>query len=473
MIDRFTDLPRRSLTVDFAKGEGALDFRKHSFGLGGLMSAPAPRKIVKRVSKLKPRMIRIFLQEYFYLYPNHGVFDWSKLDAYMEAVHNMGGDIMASICIKPKVLYPEVDETVWMPNNVEEWQSVIRTLVLRYSKEKQYVTHWAIANEQDQGEPGGCPYHIKTAEDYFEYYKITSAPIIEVLPEINVGGPSVTSWWERPMKYTERFVELCKLNNVRVDFTCYNTYHDNPSEHAAGARTMRDAIDKHNPNVKLYMTEFNIGIDDGLSLEEKPYQPKCAAALSASILALYDDNALDGSFHYHMYDQWCDPREFAPWYSRPRYIAEYWNDKVNRVGLFDLDGKMRPQYFVYKLLYSLEGTRVNLTGDDDILRGIASRTTDETLAVYITNHSELSNWDVKDTPEIVTQIQFQNAPEGVYKLNAYVLDEKLGEQMKDTSISTLTPRESRTAYVHPDFHFDIYTPADSVILLQLELLEKI
>ncbi|MDR0474396.1 MAG: hypothetical protein LBH43_12080 [Treponema sp.] len=112
------------------------------------------------------------------------------MDAYIDAVHAMGGSIMASICIKPNVLYPTVDEAVWMPNNVAEWQDVIRALVVRYSREKPYVSHWAIANEMNIGEWGGCPYYIKSPDDYFEYYKITAKPIREALPDVQIGGPS-------------------------------------------------------------------------------------------------------------------------------------------------------------------------------------------------------------------------------------------------------------------------------------------
>jgi len=171
MTDRFTDMLRHKLTIDWSKDSGPIDLRNHSTGIGGVHSMPAPKPIVDAIAKLKPRMIRIFLQEFFYIYPDHGVFDWAKMDAYMDAVHAMGGDIMATICIKPKVLYPTVDETVWMPTDVKEWQNVIRELVLRYTKVKPYVTHWAIANEMKIGEFGGCPYWITNTDDCFEYDK--------------------------------------------------------------------------------------------------------------------------------------------------------------------------------------------------------------------------------------------------------------------------------------------------------------
>ena len=73
MTDSFTNTQRRKLTVDWAKDKGPIDMRYHSMGIGGVHSMPAPKPIVDSMAALKPRMIRIFLQEFFYIYPDHGV----------------------------------------------------------------------------------------------------------------------------------------------------------------------------------------------------------------------------------------------------------------------------------------------------------------------------------------------------------------------------------------------------------------
>lgn len=462
MFDRFNTMPRRELTVDWGQDKGEINVRSHALGVGGIHSMPAPAPIVEATAALKPRMVRIFLQEFFFIYPDHDVFDWSKLDAYMDAIHAMGGDIMASICIKPKALYPVIDQSVWMPTDVAEWQRVIRALVLRYSKEKKYVTHWAIANEMNIGELGGCPYLIKNPDDFFEYYKITAEPIREALPDVKVGGPSFAGNGEGAANYLGRFAELCKANNVAVDFTCYNSYGSDPEVHVSGCRCIREALDRHDPGIKLYMTEFNNSIQDsiqdGPAVEEKAYEPRCAAALGASILALCDAACLDGSFQYHIYDQWSDPGEFTPWYASTEFF-KFWNETVYRIGLLDLDGKPRPQYFLYQLLYTLAGRRAALSGTDTVLRGIASRD-DGGLFIFLTNY------DTETTPEGVTRITFANAPEGLYRLEVRRIDATTAAQMKAAPMSCLPPCESRLAYMRPEFQFDVFTPADSVTLVR-------
>ena len=506
MIDRFTNILRRKLTIDWAKDMGLLDMRNHSLGIGGVHSMPPPPSVVEGTATLKPRLIRIFIQEFFFVYPSNGVYDWVKMDAYMDAVHAMGGDIMASICIKPNALYPALDETIWMPNDIDEWQALIKAMAIRYSVDKPYVTYWAIANEMNIGEYGGCPYLITSPDDFFEYYKMTSAPIREALPpKIKVGGPSYAGI-RGGAEYLARFVELCKQDNVPLDFVCYNMYSNNPGEHAAGARGMRDAIAKHNPDLEFYMTEFNIGISEDVSLEEKAFDPKRAAAQAASILTLHEDGALDGSFQYHIYDQFNDPGEFESFFSRSRYMAEHWNDIPHRLGLFDLDGKARPQFFMYKLLYEMSGQRVELDGTDRIIIGIASLSacdnvslsksgiaslsacgnepfsksvnvpfsksgvtltskTSKALSVFLVNYAE------KGAVDAVAQLQFVNAPVGVYRLNIYKIDNDAAAKMKaaapDFPMRDLPPAESRIVYVHPDFHFDVFIPADSVMLIQL------
>ena len=462
MTDKFTDMLTRKLTVDWSKCEGPLDLRYHSIGIGGINPMPPTPDIIETIKKLKPPMVRIFLQEFFFIYKGNGVYDWSILDPYMEAVHAIGGDIMASICIKPNSLYPVIDETIWMPTNVEEWQDVMRALVKRYSIEKPYVTHWTIANEQNIGELGACPYLITNPDDYYQYYKFTAAPIRQVLPpEIKVGGPSYAGGGESAGTYLARFVELCKRDNVQVDFVCYNAYTDNPVHHALDGRAVRDALDKVDPGVKLYMTEMNVGIDDGLSLEEKPYQPACAASMAAAVLALHKNGCLDGSFQYHMYDQYAHPQHFESWYARVRYITRYWNDTINRVGLVDLDGKRRPQYYVYEMLYALEGQQVSISGTNEALHGIASKSTDGSLNILLANYAG------KGTPDAVTQFQFSGADAGIYRLEITRIDKETCGKMKNEPGYILTPTESRDTYVHPDFHFDVSTPADSVTLIRL------
>src|SRR5438309_1124482 len=80
---RYADLPRATVTVDLSKDEGPLELWRHAIGHGGVNSHPLPDRVVDGLHKLRPRLVRVFIQEFFDIYPEHGRYDWSRLDPYM------------------------------------------------------------------------------------------------------------------------------------------------------------------------------------------------------------------------------------------------------------------------------------------------------------------------------------------------------------------------------------------------------
>src|SRR5712692_4745238 len=156
-LENIAALPRSTVSIDAAATRGPLEAWRHALGHGGINAVPLPERVVEGVRKLEPRLIRIFMQEFFDIYPDHGRFDWSRLDPYMEALAHTGARIVAAITIKPRVLFPQIDHAIWQPADVAEWQRVVLELVQRYSVERQIVTHWEVGNETDIGEAGGTP----------------------------------------------------------------------------------------------------------------------------------------------------------------------------------------------------------------------------------------------------------------------------------------------------------------------------
>jgi hypothetical protein len=161
-------LPVASLDVDVRADEGPLELWRHGVGHGGVNSDPLPGRVVAGAAKLRPRLVRIFIQEFFRVYPEHGKLDWSRLDPYLDSFARTGAKVVAAITIKPKPLFPRIDATIWRPTDVSEWQRVIAAMVQRYSVDRPIVTHWEIGNETDIGENGGCPYLIPNPDDYLE-----------------------------------------------------------------------------------------------------------------------------------------------------------------------------------------------------------------------------------------------------------------------------------------------------------------
>ena len=463
MNDKYTRLKNVKANINFAEVTGQIDFKNHSFGIGGVNPAPMPDKIIKGMAKLKPGLIRIFIQEFFFIEKSEkieksgGALDFGALDKYMRAINATGADIMASICIKPPSVYPVVDENIWRPTDVSRWQYIISELVRRYSIKNKYVTHWGVANEINIGEWGGCPYKIDSAADYFEYYKMTVEPILQVFPEAKVGGPSYAGMPDSLPGWFEEFIGLCEKNKTQLDFISFNNYSDTPEHHVDPTLKIKEAVDKFskfNNNIELYITELNVDLG-GLSLEERAYTSLRASSLGATIIDFHKRAKFINTFQYHIYDQFCDPADFAPFYARTRYMAEHWNDAAHRLGLFDEYGAPRPQYFLYSMLYSMARTEVAAQIEDYTGLKIIASNDDRYIKILIINYNP-------DAPEDLTlSLKFKNAREGKTNMKVYKIDD---EKRWDINSLEFIPAENRTVYLHEDFYFNLYAPAGSVVM---------
>ena len=480
MKDKFTAMARKKANIDFSpdKLRGEMNFGNHSFGIGGIHSMPMPDKVVSGMKRLKPKLARIFIQEFFYIYDGETL-DFTKLDAYMKAVSDTGADVMASICIKPYALYPTVDETVWRPNDVEKWQWVIYEMVKRYSVDFSYVTHWGVGNEMNIGEFGGCPYKVNDVGDYYEYYKMTTDAILRAFSSAKVGGPSFAGASDETFGFFDKFLLMCKKDGTQVDFVSYNIYSDSAHYHADSAAKAAAIAKKYGDDIQVYVTEMNIGIGGEVSLEEKAYSAKRAAGL-ASIILEYQKRAPEvGTFQYHIYDQFCDPDEFAPFYARHRYMANHWNDEPHRLGLFDLGGRARPQYYMYAMLGEMAGNEAAAVIEDGDVKIAASSGDDgKKMRLFLTNYNE------NESADTVVSLYFKGAPRGKARLTVRRIDDDCYDETRrhdetrrydetrrhDGESLSVTPSEDRVTYLHEDFWFSVFVPADSCALISIDMI---
>src|SRR5712692_8617240 len=348
----YLNLPVRGVQVNARQAQGKCEWWRHSLGHGGINSRPLPPHVVDGLRKLRPKLIRTFLQECFNIYPDHDQFNWSILDPYMEALAATGANVVASINVKPKALFPVVDHGIWMPNNVEEWQRVIAALVQRYSVDKPIVTYWEIGNETDIGENGGAPYLIPDPDDYLKFYLMTIQPILEVFPQARVGG-AASCWIDN--EPLVGFIDRCLRDNVRLDFISWHRYNDNPEQHALGVEKAKQRLAGFAKRPEMLYTEWGPqftyirdSIDlhlkphpQHISLEELAYAPYRAAFVAASILGMLEAG-LDWSFYYHIWDQCFYPEEFRPFFSEAglNLMHEHWNEVPHRFGLFGVNGEV-------------------------------------------------------------------------------------------------------------------------------------
>jgi hypothetical protein len=447
--------PVIDVTVDLAADEGPLELWRHGLGHGGINSLPLPDRVVRGTAQLKPRLIRIFIQEFFQVYPAHGRFDWSRLDPYMDALDRTGAKVVAAITIKPKPLFPAVDPAVWRPNDVAEWQRVIAALVRRYSVDRPLVTHWEIGNETDIGEQGGCPYLIPKAADYAAYYRMTAAPILATFPKAKVGGPAVANG---NGELLPGFIDLCAREGTRLDFISWHLYADDPRQHARLGEKYRTLLGAKFParRPEMLVTEWNKGFER-ISVEEQAFAPRRTAAAAAAMLAMTDAH-VDGSFYYHLWDQAVSVEQFRPFFRDPSIMYRHWNEVPHRFGLFGVGQEVRPQYFVYQMLGRLGGRRVRARSATEGLRVLAAKDRSRSAVLLV-------NYGLPASRDVVATVRFAGLTAGRRRLTVWRID---GTRSWSARELRLLPTERREVEVRPDFACQVSSPADSVSLVVLE-----
>jgi xylan 1,4-beta-xylosidase len=448
--------PSTVVDIDAATAVGPLEAWRHGLGHGGINPIPLPERVIDGIRRLQPRWIRIFIQEFFRIYPDHGRFDWSRLDPYMEALGRTGARIVAAITIKPSVLFPQVRHDLWQPTDEAEWQGVLFALVRRYSVERPIVTHWEIGNETDIGESGGTPYLIPDPEAYTAFYRMALPPVLQAFPEARVGGPAACWIDNEPLP---GFVERCRKEGLRLDFVTWHLYHDDPARHAAGvekARRMLSGFPGRPP--ELYVTEWNKSFES-VSVEESAFAPRRAANAAAILLAMRNAG-LDGSFYYHLWDQVCDPANFEPFFS-PKGVngmLRHWNEVPHRFGLFGVGEDVRPQYFVYQMLSRLGVEQVAAQSDEPDARVLAARGEGQVSAL-------IANWSPQTSCDRVLTLRFAGLSPGRKRLTTRRID---GERRWTADTLELVPVEHREVVTGGAFQCQVLAPADSVTWVALE-----
>ena len=144
--------PREAaVTVDFASRAGALAIDRMALGQGGLSDDPMWENRIAEVRALRPRLIRLFVQEYFDLLPAAARYHFETLDRSVDTIKQTGAEPLMCICFKPRVLFPTIDQDIVAPNDDQEWERLITSLVRHYKDLGAGIRYWEIANEPDIG----------------------------------------------------------------------------------------------------------------------------------------------------------------------------------------------------------------------------------------------------------------------------------------------------------------------------------
>jgi Glycosyl hydrolases family 39 len=354
------------LVVD-ARSPELLREERFALGQGGLQKEPMFREHVEAVAALRPETIRLFVQEYYSLCPSRGVFRFEALDRSLEDIRRAGARPLLSLAMKPRALFPALDQDRVHPESYEAWEELVEALVRHVDLELRFgPSLYEVANEPDIGEAGGCPSRFR-ADDYATFYEHTARAVLRGDREARVGGPALAG---HRSPILPALLEACSRRGLPLSFVSWHLYSNDPLAFAASVKDVKRLLAAH-PALKpeLVIDEWNMSLSEPRL--EPAFQP--AFVLETRYQTLLA--GLDRSAYYHIRDRHVVPDEIAGFLSPAgtREMVKWWNATPQYDGLFDFEGRPRPAYSAFRLLAELRGARLPVESTAPELHALAAR----------------------------------------------------------------------------------------------------
>ncbi len=429
-----------SVRVSCEERLGPLEIDRMALGQGGLSEEPMWSDRVAEIRALRPRLIRLFIQEYFDLLPERGRYHFETLDHCVETILKTGARPLMCICFKPRVLFPVVNQDIVEPNDYEEWERLIYSLVKHYREKNAGIRYWEVANEPDIGESGGCPYRFKP-DSYTRYYQRTVAAILRADPEALVGGPAL-AYARSPI--LPALLEFCGKEGVPLHFVSWHIYSSNPDAVRETVEYVKNLLKKH-PTLKpeTILDEWN------MDLMNPPLDPRFQPCFVVEVIWQMKEAGLDYSCYYHIRDYHVSYERFAPFMSPQgtAFMTKWWNRMPQFDGLFDYQNTVRPAYFAFKLLSRLTGERLRLTSSDAAIHGFATH--DEKLRIY---HLLLWNFSASS---VEVELDINGLPKDM-RMRHLVLDAVTASNDENARLRPQPTAEMKKGDQHLKIEFEPY-----------------
>ena len=402
-------MERVQVTADANRLGETLEMGRYSLGQGGVSDEPMFDTHIGPLKNLHLKLFRLFVQEYFHVYPDHGVYHWETLDRCVDTIRATGARPLMCITIKPWVLFPLIDQKIVHPTDYAEWEELISEMVKHYKDRGSGIEYWEVFNEPDIGEIGGCP-GLFTPEDYCTYYEHTVRAIRRADPNAKVGGPAL-SYYGRP--HMRALLEHCAAYGLPLDFVSWHGYCNDPALWSESIIKVKALLAEFPQlSCETVIDEWNFGLRD--PRPEPGYQP-CFILESTR---LFLEHGLSHSCFYHTRDWPLSPEQWAEFVS-PEAVQSFvaaGNLELTHLGLFDFQGIPRPSFFAFRVLSVLTGQRLEVETNSETVKVLAARHRENR-----TVHLLCWNFSVDTPPEAEVEVTVKGL-EGTWRVRRIVLD---------------------------------------------------
>lgn len=327
------------------------------------------KPVVNQVKSLKPKYVRVDHIFDFYDVVSKDpagklIFDWSKLDVLVSDIQSMGAKPFFSLSYMPKVMTvgTEVDE----PSNWSEWQTVVQSLIERYSGKNQKAiedVYYEVWNEPDLF--GNWKVYGK--KNYLDLYinsEIGARRASNILP-FKFGGPATTAFYKN---WFDALINRASESGLRLDFISWHRYSNRIEDYEddwTEFEKLRLSWPANFQNIETIISEAGIN-----SKNDKAYDNSLSAIhLISTIAAL--DSKVNNFFSFEIKDGEGGEKFWGRW-----GILTH-----EKFGV----PEAKPRFHALSFLNRMEGRRVNVSGNGSWVRAFASNV-DGVIKVMIVNY---------------------------------------------------------------------------------------
>ena len=394
------------VTVDFSKDLGPMKMEQMALGQGGLSQEPMLASRTTEIRALNPGIIRLFVSEYYDVIPEIGKLHFTTLDSMVSSILQTGAKPFMSLCLKPKVFFPVIDQDIVEPNNYPAWEEFVYNIVKHYKDRKAGIQYWEVGNEVDIGEDGGTPYRFKP-ESYARYYKHTIAAILRADPDAKVGGPAL-AWFKSPI--LPELLKVTAKEKLPLHFVSFHNYNNSPTAIREQIEYVKNLVGQH-PSLhpEVIMNEWN------MDLFNPPLDPRFQPCYVPETIWQMKEAGLDWSCYYQIRDWYVNYETFEKVFSAKgaAFMTRWWNRQAQFSGLIDFQNQLRPAYYSFKLLSRIAGNRIKVTTPSGSIHGFAAH--DQKLQMH-----NLMLWNFSDQPKTI-ELSLANLPKDM-RIRHIILD---------------------------------------------------
>jgi hypothetical protein len=217
-------------------------------------------------------------------------YDFRLTDEYLAAVRKTGAEPIYRL--GESIEHTSVKRYVHPPADPEQWAAICLGIIRHYNEGWANGFHHNIRYWEIWNEPENRPVMWSgTDDDYLWLYRLTATAIKKRFPALKVGGPSLgaSGSFVRsefvPTDFAVRFLEMCRKDNVPLNFFSWHCYTADPTELTTRSRAIRRFLDsKGFTETENHLNEWNF-------LPGNTWQPITQSGTAAGRQRYYEEMA--------------------------------------------------------------------------------------------------------------------------------------------------------------------------------------